>query len=386
MKINFLIFDVFGLGGTVRTVLNVAEYLVEAGYDVTIISVFKKTKKANFEINPKIKLKFLVNNKKKGLKGNIKGLLLKKKSILIHKDDEAYSFFNLFSDIRIMKELRGIREGILITTRPSFNIIASKYARREVTVIGQEHLNITIYPEGMKKSIEKNYGRLDYVATLTDEDTRDYQEMLKGGKTKVIKLTNSIPKLENGEATLESKTIISAGRLVPQKGFDLLIDSFELLKDSYPDWKVKIYGKGRDKAMLQDMINKKGLYNHVVLMGATNAIEEEFRKSSIFALSSRYEGFGMVIVESMQCGVPVVSFDCPRGPGEIINNGYDGILVDDGDIEKFAEALKTLMDSRERRLEIRDNALKSVERYSIEKIGKQWVDLIQEIEKESSVR
>ena len=386
MKINFLIFDVFGLGGTVRTVLNVAEYLVEAGYDVTIISVFKKTKKANFEINPKIKLKFLVNNKKKGLKGNIKGLLLKKKSILIHKDDEAYSFFNLFSDIRIMKELRGIREGILITTRPSFNIIASKYARREVTVIGQEHLNITIYPEGMKKSIEKNYGRLDYVATLTDEDTRDYQEMLKGGKTKVIKLTNSIPKLENGEATLESKTIIAAGRLVPQKGFDLLIDSFELLKDSYPDWKVKIYGKGRDKAMLQDMINKKGLYNHVVLMGATNAIEEEFRKSSIFALSSRYEGFGMVIVESMQCGVPVVSFDCPRGPGEIINNGYDGILVDDGDIEKFAEALKTLMDSRERRLEIRDNALKSVERYSIEKIGKQWVDLIQEIEKESSVR
>ncbi|WP_207707747.1 glycosyltransferase family 4 protein [Romboutsia faecis] len=365
-----------------RTVLNVANYLAENGYDIEIISVFKFNKEASFYIDPRIKIKVLVDRKKSngsGITGKIKSDLRKIRSFVIHPDDEAYSFFSLFSDIKMIRYLKTIKKGILITTRPSFNILATKYINKNVTLIGQEHLNITIYPARMKNSIIKSYGKLDYLATLTDADTKDYEDLLNNQKVSVIKLTNSVPRLEHVKSNLENKVIIAAGRLVNQKGFDLLIDAFEIVKERYPDWKVKIFGKGRDKRDLTLRIIEKGLYNHVLLMGPTNDIELELENASIFALSSRYEGFGMVIVEAMQCGVPVVSFDCPRGPGEIITHGEDGILVEDGNINEFAKELMNLMGNYEKRKELGNNAIDSVKKYEIDVIGNEWIKLFEKI-------
>lgn len=115
-------------------------------------------------------------------------------------------------------------------------------------------------------------------------------------------------------------------------------------------------------------------------MGATQDMESELSKSSIYALSSRFEGFGMVIVEAMQCGVPVVSFDCPKGPAEIISNNIDGILVENGDVDAFADALIELIGNEEKRRQLAENALVNVKRFEIENIGKLWIDLINEIE------
>ena len=384
MKIYFLIFDIYGMGGTGRTVLNIANYLVNNNYDVEIISVFKHKKEAFFHIDPKIKITVLVNKTSKvnlkTMKGKFINLLMKSKSILIHPDDEAIHFFNKFSDIQIYRAIKSIKEGILITTRPSFNIFASKFVNKNVVVIGQEHLNFSIYPKRMKKSILKSYPKLNYLATLTDEDTQDYKRLLKDKKVKVIKLTNSIPKMNSTPSKLESKVILAAGRLVPQKGFDLLIESYKMIKDKYPDWKVKIFGAGRDKNLLQEKIIESGLYNHVLLMGPTTNIELELEDASIYALSSRFEGFGMVIVESMQSGVPVVSFDCPKGPGEIISHREDGILVENGNVKEFANALMELMEDKEKRKKYGKNAIKNVKRYEISNIGKEWIKILNEIE------
>lgn len=384
MKIRFLVLDVYGMGGTIRTVLNVANYLSKEGYNVEIISVLRHRIIPFFEIDSNIKITVLHDKtrvrKSESIKHKISNNMLTKKSILIHPDDEARHLFSLLSDIKMYKAIKNIKDGILVTTRPSFNIFANKYANKKVVIIGQEHLNFEIYPERLKKSILKNYVNLDYLATLTDEDTEDYKRILSRGRVKVIKLTNSIPEFNGERSLLNSKTIIAAGRLVPQKGFDILIEAFKLVNEKHPDWKLKIFGSGKDKSSLEKQIQENRLYNHVFLMGPTKDMELELVKSSIYALSSRFEGFGMVIVEAMQCGVPVVSFDCPKGPGEIIKNGEDGILVENGNVEKFAEALIELIEDEEKMKRYGDAAINNVKRYEINNIGALWEQLIKTIQ------
>ncbi|TDK62186.1 glycosyltransferase family 4 protein [Bacillus salipaludis] len=384
MKLYFLVFDIYGMGGTVRTVLNVTNYLAQAGYDVEIISVFRYRQEPFFAIDPRITINVLhdmVNRKNRKDKSPIIEKLSKMKSRLIHPDDEAIHFFSLLTDLKMYKYLKTITSGILITTRPSFNIFASKYRNKAVRIIGQEHLNFSIYPDRLKKAIIKNYIHLDYLATLTDEDTKDYKRLLEGRdhKVKVRKITNSIPKLQGVISSLEYKTIIAAGRLVPQKGFDLLIEAFKIVHEKYPDWKLKIFGYGRDKDFLMGLIEENKLYNHVLLMGPTQHIDIELSKASIYALSSRFEGFGMVIVEAMQCGVPVVSFDCPMGPSEIISHNEDGLLIEDGNVEEFAKGLIELMGNEEKRKYFAKNGLINVKRYEIDQIGQIWKETIDEV-------
>ncbi|MGE8206617.1 glycosyltransferase family 4 protein [Heyndrickxia sp. NPDC080065] len=385
MKIYFLIYDIYGMGGTVRTVLNVANYLVENKYDVEIVSVLRRRAKEFFTIDPRIKVTILHddvgrNKKPKDLKSKVINKLNKSKSRLIHSDDEAYTFFSLLTDIKLYNFIKSIDSGILITTRPSFNIFASKYANKNVVLVGQEHLNFGIYPDKLKKSIQKHYRNLDYLITLTDDDTKDYDKIFSDSGVIVRKITNSIPKFNGTISPLNDKVILAAGRLAPQKGFDMLIEAFSKVNKYFPDWKLKIFGFGREKTNLQQLITENRLYNHVYLMGATQDMEGELSKSSIYALSSRFEGFGMVIVEAMQCGVPVVSFDCPKGPAEIISNDEDGILVENGNVDAFADALLDLIGNEEKRKQFAENALVNVKRFEIENIGKLWVDLIKEIQ------
>lgn len=384
MKITFLTLDIFGMGGTIRTVLNVANYLVNNGYEVEVVSVLRYRKEPFFYIDPKIRIvvlhsKLIKRSGKKGLKGKIINFLDKSKSRLIHPDDEGHHHFSLLTDIKMYKYLKDIKDGVLISTRPSFNIFTAKYANKSIVTIGQEHLNLSIYPKRLQKAIKRYYPKLNYLATLTDDDTLDYKKLFSNDKIKIVKLTNSIPPFESKLSSLEDKTILAAGRLVPQKGFDLLIEAFSRIVDKAPDWKVKIFGAGKDKDMLQDMINEKHLYNNVLLMGPTQEIEKELTRSSIYALSSRFEGFGMVIVEAMQCGVPVVSFDCPKGPGEIIAHNEDGILVEDGNVEAFADALLELIEDKEKRVKFGKKAVKNVKRYTIDEIGKQWDSVLKNI-------
>ncbi|MEM5672355.1 glycosyltransferase [Bacillus cereus] len=143
---------------------------------------------------------------------------------------------------------------------------------------------------------------------------------------------------------------------------------------------MKIFGFGREKNNLQDLIQQYGLYNNVILMGPTKNIDVELSNSSIYALSSRFEGFGMVIVEAMQCGVPVISFDCPKGPSEIIKNNQDGLLIKDGDIDAFTEGLMSLIEDKEKRERFARLGLKNVKRYEIKNIGRLWEELIKELE------
>ncbi len=170
--------------------------------------------------------------------------------------------------------------------------------------------------------------------------------------------------------------IVALGRLVPQKGFDLLLQAFARLGPQWDAWTLRIYGEGPQRVELEALIGNLGLHQRVELVGWTDAPGEVLRQADVFVLSSRYEGFPNVLVEAMACGVPVIAFDCPSGPAEIIHTGEDGILVPAGDVATLADALENLMSDQRERQRLSENARRAVARFALPTILEQWETLV----------
>jgi glycosyltransferase involved in cell wall biosynthesis len=174
----------------------------------------------------------------------------------------------------------------------------------------------------------------------------------------------------------DSPIVVAAGRLTPQKGFDLLIPAFAKVVERRPGWQLRIHGAGPQRAELRQAILDHDLYEQVFLMGPTPDLGAALARGSIFVLSSRFEGFGMVIVEAMSKGLAVVSFDCERGPAEIISDGQDGVLVPALDEDALAEAITALAGDRDRRAQLGAAALETARRYDRGAVGARWDALL----------
>ena len=227
--------------------------------------------------------------------------------------------------------------------------------------------------------IRRTYRRLDALTVLTEEDRRDYAELLAGSAARVARIPNALPPLGGGRSAGTEKVVVAAGRLTSQKGFDLLIRAFAPVARQRPDWTLRIFGSGHQRDELLELIASLELYDHVQLMGRTKHLGEELAAASLFALSSRFEGFGMVLVEAMSKGLPVVSFDCPRGPGEIVHHGQDGLLVPPQDVDAFSAALLELIGDEERRRRMGEAGLRTAREYDLDAIGARWERLLEEL-------
>ena len=203
--------------------------------------------------------------------------------------------------------------------------------------------------------------------------------MLAGADTRIARIPNAVPRVPGTPRDERQKVVLGAGRLTWQKGFDLLIDAFVPIAREHPDWQLRIYGDGNREQRLRRRILRHGVYNNVFLMGATQRLGEFMSRASLFALSSRYEGFGMVIVEAMSKGLPVVSFDCPRGPAEIIEPGRDGILVPPQDVAGMTQALLELIHESDKRKQYGAAAVEKAQKFEISAIGSQWEGLLAQL-------
>lgn len=219
----------------------------------------------------------------------------------------------------------------------------------------------------------KEIKRLNKFIVLTHEDKNEWFEL-----DNIAVIPNPISCLPDKVSVCTNPKVIAAGRYTWQKGFDMLIESWTLVNQKYPDWELHIYGTG-DNQTYQSSADKKGLNKSVICHTSTSVLMEKFQDSSIFVLSSRYEGFGLVIVEAMGTGLPCVSFACPCGPKDIIADGKNGYLVEPNNVEALAERICHLIENGGLRKEMGKNARKRAEDFTEEKIMRQWIDLFENI-------
>ena len=375
MVIRFLIANAFSVGGTIRTTFMTAEQLARE-HEVEVVSVYRLAETASLELDPRVRLRVLTDLRPAAV-GRAQRPAVDRPSRLIHPDDIRYPRFNLLTDAALLRFLRSVRDGVLIGTRPGLNLAIARHARREVIRIGQDHMNLEYRP-GLLKAMASRYPRLDAVTALTEGTAAGYRELLGPG-CRVECIPNAAPADLGRRADLDSRCVMAAGSLSRRKGFDRLLEAWARLAPRHPDWRLEIYGDGRDRAELEQLIDDLGIHGSARLCGYSPRLLEELERASVFAMTSRKEGFPMVILEAMSLGIPVVAYDFPTGPRDIITDGSDGFLVPDGRTRLLAEALDALMRDAHRRRSFSDAALGKVAAYRIDTIGARWEALFDEL-------
>ena len=227
-----------------------------------------------------------------------------------------------------------------------------------------------LYISYYNKTIEN---KCDVLVTLTKGDAKNWNA------SRICIIPNIITRIPVTQSKCNNKRVISVGRLTHQKGFDNLINVWKIVSQKHPDWILDIYGDGELWEQLNEQITNATLNNTIVIHPSTHDIFEKMKESSIKVLTSRYEGFGLVLIESMINGVPCISFDCPYGPSDIIQDGENGYLVENGNIQELADRICYLIENEEVRKTMGQKARLSAMRYAPENIMPVWIKLFNDI-------
>ncbi|MEV6588671.1 glycosyltransferase family 4 protein [Streptomyces acidicola] len=372
MHISFLIHNAYGIGGTIRTTYNLANALAEQ-HDVEVVSVFRHRDEPVFTPGPRVRVRHLVDVRPDG--ADAEDPDLSRPARVFPRAEGRYEQYSALTDRRIAEHLATVEADVVVGTRPGLNVHLARETRRGPVRVGQEHLTLDSHPAALRATLRGLYPRLDAVTTTTQADARAYRDRMRLPGVRVQGVPNPVPRPGIDPADGSGKWVVAAGRLAPVKRYDLLIRAFDTVRTERPDWRLRIYGGGKQKDRLRELIDRLGLYNHVYLMGPANPIEPEWAKGSIAAVTSSMESFGMTIVEAMRCGLPVVSTDCPHGPGEIIDNGVDGRLVEVGNVQAIAEGLLELINDDTLRQRMAHAALKDSERFDPSRIAERHESL-----------
>ncbi|HEX8344898.1 MAG TPA: glycosyltransferase family 4 protein [Actinoplanes sp.] len=380
MKIRYVLLNAYALGGTTRTVVNQANALCE-DHDVEIASVFRHAEKPGFHIDPRVKLIPLTELRSDGTlrtdpSGGPSTRLMKKarrfRTFLPHKHDHRFRRWDPVVDLAVLRYFWSSEDGILVTTRPGMNLLSARMAPRRLVRVAQDHMNFGTYKPGLRAAIVRHYPKLDALTVLTEQDRKDYAQALGGTGLRMERIPNGIPRPQVPPAALDAKVVVAAGRLSGHKGFDMLIDAFQVVHAKHPDWQLWMFGSGAWKKKLTDQIEQAGLKGTAHLKGTTGHLDRQFAAASIFALSSRFEGLPMVLLESMAAGLPAVAFDCPTGPREVIEHGRTGLLVPAEDVAALAAGLCELIEDPARLRAMGAAALRGSEAYSIDTVKQSW--------------
>ena len=342
MHIIFIINSLESRGGSERVASLLASHL-SVHYKITILSRYSINKKNAYYLDLKVNdIKFT---------GSTFAFLMKCKQYIAQNN----------SAIVIIHTMSKLTPVLLISGTKSKNIWSL------------EHISFSFHNIIFRLLRYVLYKKLDKVITLTKEDARSYDFI--ADKVSTIANTNPL-EIRRSNSVLASKVIVSIGRLTYQKGYDLLIEAWALVESKNPNWMLHIYGEGEDRSKIEKLIAEKGIKN-IFLKGLTDDIQSVYDSASFYVMSSRFEGLPVVLIEAQSRGLPIVSFDCPSGPAEIIQDGINGYLVENSNIEMLAYRIGLLIKDESLRREFSKNALISAKRFEPEIIIKQWIDLIE---------
>lgn len=375
-KITFLMLHLNYGGLEKQTITLINELAKTNEYEIEIVSVYDLLNgKSFYEINPKVRVSFLADFGPHHQA--FYDALHKFKLIKLIKESFIMIKCGIYKTRVLKKCIKNLNTDIIVSSRIEFSKLIE---RRDTLNISQEHSYINT-PKYIKK-VKKCFKNIDDVVVMTEKAKKEYEEWLKNSnsKAKVYNISNMIDKTEVEDvANFSNKEIISVGRLEKVKDFPTLIDVFNLVHKEMPDVKLKIVGEGSQRQVIEERIEKYNLKDAVTITGkiTSEQVKEELKKASAFVLSSVCESFSLVLCEAMECGLPVFSFDIEVGPKEIINNGYNGFLIKDRDINEMSKEIIEILNDKEKWNFISSNALQDVKKYHSENVAKLWMDLIE---------
>jgi glycosyltransferase involved in cell wall biosynthesis len=373
LKIVYCTPALYMAGGVERVLTLKANYFAEHfGYDITIILTEGKDKPLFYPLSDKIKM---IN-----LDINFEELwtcsFVKKAFVYLKKQ-------RIFKK-KLTNELMRIRPDITISLlRREINFINEiKDGSKKIGELHVNRANYRNFEAGDSNAIKNMFAkywmrnlvshlkRLDRFVVLTEEDKASWTEL---DNVEVIPdpLAFEIDKV----SPLTNKRVIAVGRYVYQKGFDLLLQAWAKIEKRHYDWELAIYGMG-DRTPYECLVEELHIdRNRCHLNGPTDDIKQEYLNSSLYVFSSRFEGFGMVLIEAMACGLPVISFDCPCGPKDIVRHQEDGLLVPSGDVEELSDAIHQLLSDDALRHVMAKKAIVNVRRFELSEIAERWKNL-----------
>ena len=376
MKIAYIIEGTYNSGGMERVLSVKANFLANLDYEVSIITTDQKSRPNFFEFSDKIKFydiginyydlvgsSFLLGairlfRKNIQCKAKLTDLLMKQKF------DIVISMFGNEAAI-----LHNIKDG----SKKILEFHLSRYYRLQKGKTGLRKCMEDIRL-GIDKRIASKYDRF---VVLTSVDMNDWGDM-----TNIHVIPNPTSFLPEVVSTLDNKKVIAVGRFTREKDYDKMVCVWDIVVKQHPDWILNIFGEGELKEDIESMIRQKNLNKSVIINNPTSQIMNEFLDSSIFLMTSRYEGFGLVIIEAMACGVPPVSFACKCGPIELIENEVDGLCSEVGNVDALAESVCRLIDDRELRMAMGKKSREKVEaKFVDDVVMQQWLSVFKDVSK-----
>ena len=350
MKIIITLRDITENGGGERVITNLANAFQERGYSVRIISFFKGSERNTYELNPNIKIIYLS-----------KGPQNSSNKIRKFFNKTLYRFYLSFKTIFIIRKLNPkaliSNDGTFLPFIKNKN---TKYMRIwHLVAPSKNRFSITLFP---------------LLIILSNKELNKWSKYHSN-----IKVIPNFPSFEGNKTTnYKNKIVLSAGRLTKEKGFSRLIDIWgKIKKDKSNTWKLIILGDGEEREALESKIKQLNL-DSIILEPFNVDIESKYLNASIYALSSFYEGMPLVLLEASNYGLSLISFDINTGPSDIIENGVNGYLIEDNDLENYASKLKELMESEDKRRAMGEKAKEISEiKFGKEKIINEWMKILE---------
>lgn len=362
-KLLYITNGINGAGGLERVLSVKASYLAEHyNYDVTILSL------NNNDTNPF----YVFSNKIKFVSIDVSGNVL--------KYSRAY--------------LKGIRAQVN-TIQPDIICVCDdglkaffipQFLKTKVPIIYERHVSKEIemnenFNLFKRTSIKIKWMLMNWLApyfssfiVLTNGNINEWKSLKN-----IQVIPNPLSFYPEQASTLQNKKVIAVGKQGYQKGYDRLLPAWKKVVEKYPNWHLEIYGTIAPEMKLAEKAQTLQIDKNIHFYSPIKEIKSKYTEASIYVMPSRFEGFGMVLIEAMACGLPCVSFDCPHGPADIITHGEDGLLVPNGDVEQLAKSLIDIMEQEHRRQAMGITAKENVKRYLPEKIMPQWDDLFKSL-------
>lgn len=341
MKILFLINSLKNKSGSERVACILANKLVEnLDYEITIINRDANSKEVAYYLNKKI-----------------------------HVEKISGSYFQFYKGLSdyINKEQP---DKVIVHNMGKLSLLCA-FLPKVKKLVTLEHVSFVSRPKSVRLLSRIFYKRIDQVITLTQNDKVQFDKF----HSNVLVIPNFSPFPIASQPQNNNKQIVTIGRLTDQKNYIHLLQAWEKIYQSIPDWQLNIYGEGEHKEMLQNYISQHFLKN-VSLKGSTSNVKEVYEQSSFFVMSSKYEGLPMVLIEAQSFGLPIVSYNCPYGPSDVIQENQNGLLVEDQNIDKLAEAILKLASSPNLLDRFSQKSLLNAKKYQPEQILKIWNEKI----------